>query len=130
MIRFASGRWSATALPALLVLSWLCCSGRAEAAPPPPDHFPGDSTGRTRVYILPTPGPGNRVQLHLNRPPAGLLLVTIQDRLGQTHYQRWHAAGNRIMVHFDDTGRSLSPGLYSAVVSTGNLFVKTKFVVE
>jgi len=66
----------------------------------------------------------------VNSPPAGQLLVTIQDRPGQTHYQQWHAVGNRIVVFFDDTSRSLSPGLYSAMVSGGNVSVKTKFVVE
>jgi hypothetical protein len=58
------------------------------------------------------------------------LLVTIQDRLGHMYYQQWHATASRIEVHFEETSRRLSPGLYSAVISTGELFVKTKFVVE
>ncbi len=124
----ASGRQPALTWPVLLVLGWLCST--VGVAAPLPGHLPGDSTVRTRVQIHPTPGPGNRVQLHLNNPPAGPLLVTIQDRLGQTHYQQWHAAGSRIVVHFEETSRRLSPGLYSAVVSTGAVFVKTKFVVE
>ena len=129
MILSSTGRRPALTLPALLVVCLLCAT-RVPATAAPTDHYPADTTGRTRLHIYPTPGPGKRVQLHVNNPPAGPLLVTIQDRLGQTHYQQWHVAGSRIWVRFEDAGRSLPPGLYSAMVSTGAVFVKTKFVVE
>jgi hypothetical protein len=127
MILSSSGRRPGLTLTVLLVV---CLLGATQVPAARLDYYPADSTGRTRLHIYPTPGPGNRVQLHLNNPPAGPLLVTIQDRLGQTHYQQWHAAASRIWVYFEDTSRSLPPGLYSAMISTGAVFVKTKFVVE
>lgn len=123
------GRRLALTVPGLLV-AFLLSATVVPGSVARPAHHPADSTGRTRLHIHPTPGPGHRVQLHLNDPPAGPLLVTIQDRLGHTRYQQWHGPGRSIVVHFEDVSRSLPPGLYSAVVSTRELFVKTKFVVE
>jgi hypothetical protein len=70
------------------------------------------------------------VQLTLQHPPDVPVLVTIEDRLGFTHYRRWHQPDALLTVHFEDTTRSLPPGVYSASVSVGQLFLREKFIVE
>ncbi len=95
-----------------------------------PDARPADTLPAQRLGVKPSPGPGHRVQLTLQDPPDVPVLVIIQDRLGFTHYQRWHQPGALLTVHFEDTTRSLPPGVYSASVSAGRLFFREKFIVE
>ncbi len=91
---------------------------------------PADTLPRKRLGVKPSPGPGHQVQLTLRDPPAVPVLVTIQDRLGFTHYQQWHPPHGQLTVRLGDLARTLPPGTYSASVSTGQLFLKEKFIVE
>jgi hypothetical protein len=94
------------------------------------DARPADTTATKQLRVQPSPGPGHRVQLTLRDLPAVPVLVTIQDRLGFTHYQQWHQPDQLLTVRFEDTARTLPPGVYSATVSTRQLFLKEKFIVE
>ncbi len=110
-------------------------AGTAWSHPRESDHagegyYGPDTLPAKRLGVKPSPGPGYRVQLTLQDPPDVPVLVTIQDRLGFTHYQRWHQPGALLTVHFEDTTRSLPPGVYSASVSAGRLFFREKFIVE
>ncbi len=95
-----------------------------------PYALPIDALGTKRLRIYPSPGPGHQVQLTLHDPPTVPVLVTIHDRLGFTRYQQWHAPGERITVRFYEPTQTLPSGQYAAVVSSPQVYMREKFIVE
>ena len=102
----------------------------AAAAAPPTDTLGTNLLVSKRLQIYSSLGPGHPVQVTLPEPPQSPVLVTIQDYLGTTRYQQWHAPDERITIRFQEPVQPLPPGMYLVIVSSSRIYLKEKFIFQ